>query len=734
MTNVLKSFGGLIWGDTSQKTIAEISGGQFYRYLPRGGPHQVVYIHAKIAIHRISQPFIFQITVYRLADEDDEDEEDSPHGDDMKFTITQEMEFRQGVVAGSTTFSWKRAGAYDDGTIFEFVCADETSNFAVNTFEATIYQCMYQFKYKKSHNSASDQDFLQFKLASSKSTSLSAPIARSLNTRVKKSSSAGKQPVVKKEAEPGLFVPGPRKLPPNTKRIADFQGELKLWDCMSSLYITVARDTLIRLMQEKRQVGHPSHWLVIVKKTGGSLVTQQLGDRMNPIFNPHTFVWNDMDEETDKCYTWQFQFKDPDAWTSFRDLYSRSLYEFINRDTEKEDDGVLETNQEYYDAKDYEEESEVKEESRGARVDSNGDQEMHYFGDPNDNAKNSQLAIGYKDRSFVVRGSTIGVFGHNERDGLDLQTTITNLSNSNRKMVKPSKVLLHEEDTAMVMMDRSNPHMAYKMDLEYGRIVEEWDLSGTSGVLDLVSDSKYAHRTGTKTMVGVSKDSMFRIDSRQQKNKIVQAEFKQYAASNQFVCGTTTADASVAVAGAKGDIKLFNILGKIAKTALPTYSGPIIGLDVTANGRYLLATCKTCVQVIDVRNPENGELGFNFSFPASAKPEPIVLTLKQEHIAAMKTPLSFTPARFNVGINEEEKTIVTSTGRYVITWNFRRVKLGHKEYQIKEYADTVVADNFKYGQDRSIIVALPNEVTSVQTRNMIDVSTVFGVGFGKQTS
>jgi len=43
-----------------------------------------------------------------------------------------------------------------------------------------------------------------------------------------------------------------------------------------------------------------------------------------------------MDEGSDKCYTWQFQFKDPDAWSSFRTLYSRSLYEFINQDTEKE--------------------------------------------------------------------------------------------------------------------------------------------------------------------------------------------------------------------------------------------------------------------------------------------------------------------------------------------------------------------------------------------------------------
>lgn len=75
----------------------------------------------------------------------------------------------------------------------------------------------------------------------------------------------------------------------------------------------------------------------------------------------------------------------------------------------------------------------------------------------------------------------------------------------------------------------------------------------------------------------------------------------------------------------------------------------------------------------------------------------------------MKQPVSFTPARFNTGVNEEEKTIVTSTGPYVITWNFRRVKNGHYDYQIKQYADNVVADNFKFGQDRSIIVALPHD-------------------------
>lgn len=84
----------------------------------------------------------------------------------------------------------------------------------------------------------------------------------------------------------------------------------------------------------------------------------------------------------------------------------------------------------------------------------------------------------------------------------------------------------------------------------------------------------------------------------------------------------------------------------------------------------------------------------------------------------MGAELSFTPARFNTGPGEE-KSIVTSSGPYVITWNLRRVKMGKLEdYQIKKYSDNVVADNFKYGADRSIIVALPGNVEMVSKNNL----------------
>lgn len=54
-----------------------------------------------------------------------------------------------------------------------------------------------------------------------------------------------------------------------------------------------------------------------------------------------------------------------------------------------------------------------------------------------------------------------------------------------------------------------------------------------------------------------------------------------------------------------------------------------------------------------------------------------------------------------------EKTIVTSTGPFVIAFNFRAVKAGRlREYKIKRYDDTIVADNFRFGDDREIVRVL----------------------------
>jgi hypothetical protein len=93
----------------------------------------------------------------------------------------------------------------------------------------------------------------------------------------------------------------------------------------------------------------------------------------------------------------------------------------------------------------------------------------------NKNTKNSQLAVGYKhNRSFVVRGDKIGVFRHTDDDKLEFSATINNVGTLDGQYFSPRKVMLHEQDFSMLLMREGEDKKIYKMDLEYGKVVEEY--------------------------------------------------------------------------------------------------------------------------------------------------------------------------------------------------------------------------------------------------------------------
>ena len=63
----------------------------------------------------------------------------------------------------------------------------------------------------------------------------------------------------------------------------------------------------------------------------------------------------------------------------------------------------------------------------------------------------------------------------------------------------------------------------------------------------------------------------------------------------------------------------------------------------------------------------------------------------------------------------------------MITWNFRRVKAGRLyDYTIKKYPTPVVASNFGYGSDASVIVALPDDVTIANKKQFQAPLKAFG--------
>ena len=321
---------------------------------------------------------------------------------------------------------------------------------------------------------------------------------------------------------------------------------------------------------------------------------------------------------------------------------------------------------------------------------------------------------------------SIGVFKHTPENHLEFSTSINKIQTPKGKTFAPKKVMLHMQDKDMVLQNADNPNSLYRMDLEYGKVVDEWKVHDDIPVTSFAPENKFAQRTNEQTLIGLSGNALYRIDPRLQGNKLVDSELKQYASANKFSAAATTQKGYIAVGSEKGDVRMFDRLGIIAKTHIPALGDPIIGLDVSADGRWILATTRTYLLLVDAmqkEGPDAGKLGFEKRFSKDTKPQPRRLALKPAHIAQIqhetKVGLAFKPAKFNTGEGEHETTIVTATGPYVVIWSMKKLLKNMKDpYSIKRYSEEVKADDFRYGTDKNMIVALANEVGMVDKKQL----------------
>lgn len=445
----------------------------------------------------------------------------------------------------------------------------------------------------------------------------------------------------------------------------------------------------------------------------------------------YAFIWVYRDNQ--KYQTWAIKFKNKEFERSFLENFTCCSYEVRHQSSfEKLDESSRNFLINSYDDDVIMEDAEK---SSDEEYDEKESRPRQKSSDPfsNDKNTNSQLAVGFsKQRSFVVRGDRIGVF-KNDDDDVQYDTSIDKIRTPNGKNFSPAKVMLRDQDSKMVLFDSNNANNLYQLDVEYGKIVDEWKIDDDREVKDFTHDTKYGQMTPERTFVGISKNALFRIDPRQPDNKLVPDQLKQYKTNNKFSCTVTTGKGDLIVASEKGELRLYDKIDKQAKTSLPGFGDPIIGIDVTEDGKYILATCKTYLLVYQTFGSEDKSLdGFKKSLGRQKKP-PKRLQLRPEHVSWINEPISFTPAKFNTG-EDMEKTIVCSTGEYVIKWNFRRVKSGYlKDYTINKYPHKVVADSFRYGSDKKVIVTLPNDVTMSAKKSFSTPEKLFMSGKGSSS-
>ncbi|KAL2211056.1 VID27-domain-containing protein [Sarocladium strictum] len=753
---VLRNVGKYIFGSSSQEALIELPQGQLYlvRPLSPKGYSELIFKDSAIRIRRTNQEFQYQLVVQRvfeegeaelLAEEEGEDAEFealASERDEKTFLLDEALHLRvETRESGETVLAWRDLSG-DNGDLFQFVCDSSVLPAQVDQFILVSQQCQYERKYRRPQTTATEDDLLQFEFNEDYPIPPASPLhspslARSIDSiddMYQKKTAANT--AVKRETAPKLAARDAENPPAPLEIYATLPAELHLYDAQAG-HFELVDDNVVATVSE---VGKWEYWLQVESdvKSKAWLGASVSAD-WNPIFDFEmlSFVFNHFTDDGN-ARSWLLRFKDMATIEVFQQAIMQAIWEKLNQTKwakiqAKEQEYVLDSMKDLTmeDAPPLDEEEEEEDETEDESVrneEYDSDEEHDSTEQPEqDGDVNSQLAVGYKhDRSFVVRGSKIGVFKHTPNNHLEFSTNISKVTTPGGKKMNPKKVMLHKEDRDLILQNDVDPNKLYRMDLEYGKVVDEWNVHDDIPVVTFAPENKFAQMSGEQTFVGVSNNSLFRVDPRLSGNKLVENEKQQYASKNDFSSLATTEKGYIAVASNKGDIRLFDRLGIRAKTTLPALGDPIMGMDVSADGRWILGTTKNYLLLVDAQQQggkNEGKLGFEKPFAADSKPRPTRLALSPQHVAQFfhetGQPVSFTPAKFNTGEGAEETSIITASGPYIIEWNLKRVLRGSKDaYKIKRYAEEVKADNFKFGSDKNVIVALPNEVNMVAKQSL----------------
>ena len=322
-------------------------------------------------------------------------------------------------------------------------------------------------------------------------------------------------------------------------------------------------------------------------------------------------------------------------------------------------------------------------------------------------------ALAY-DRAFVVNGPVVKVYknGEDEDQGDDQQRLkylmhLPVIRDSRGDILEPTNMMLHNNESSLLFIDKNDSNRVVSYDLEAGAISDEFKLRsklGEQGAQMIVNEFKNASNTASQIFQGMNERNMFTIDPRVNSEHRIATE-RPYKTNPMFSAIGTSMSGSLAMGSYDGKIRLYKQVGQDAKTLLPGLGDPIKSVEVSRDGLWVLATTQTYLLCVPTMC-KNGKTGFEHRM-GKEKPNPFKLQIKATDISKFRLgSLDFKPAKFNnFSSNGEESSIVTSTGKFLITWNFKKVKRGIlNEYQIKQLDTTPVDNQFQFDREEKILV------------------------------
>lgn len=209
-------------------------------------------------------------------------------------------------------------------------------------------------------------------------------------------------------------------------------------------------------------------------------------------------------------------------------------------------------------------------------------------------------------------------------------------------------ILLHDNDQKALLNDDRG--ILHEHDMETGKIVQTYVIVNfiqdvaSQGIQDVCPEYKLAEAAQFKTFKAVSPNTIYEIDPRTEKGVV---NNKSYATSPEFNKISVDCKGRYACGSSNGEVRLYDQIGKNANCKYPGFGDPVLHLDSTQDGKWLLATFQSYLILLPTNTDEDQSL-YEQKIKIDDRPAPIRLRIKMEHLQLCKVSnVRMVPAKFD---------------------------------------------------------------------------------------
>ncbi|OHS98508.1 hypothetical protein TRFO_35036 [Tritrichomonas foetus] len=351
------------------------------------------------------------------------------------------------------------------------------------------------------------------------------------------------------------------------------------------------------------------------------------------------------------------------------------------------------------------------------------EEEYETIGSP-DNGRNILLRTGKSTGNTMVlrkyhNHCDLGLFTLD--NNCSFRMALPKIVDENKQLVIGSDMLNINHDRSLLILDDDNPTEIHDMNLDRGIILTHYDSVDQYGVDQKLKKLLPTRSNGhDSTFLAFTDRDTIMFDPRSSKSLINKSEYKT---KNGFTSGATSRNGYVAIGSKDGIVRLYSQPCKTRATInfqMNVGGDPIIGLDISEDEQWVVATCPYYLSVFNVLSQSTGKLGFVKAM-GKDKPPLTRLTIKQEHqqyIAQIFNGVlpSFSPAKFEMK-NHKISSIISAIGSCIVSWNFQRIENGClPSYSIKLVGEEIIADNEPFENTHDILFITDNQVSVIERK------------------